>query len=555
MKHTLPILLAYLSIANATAQIDQETAPIIQDGRTIGILTNTVGTLVRRLDVSAFSPKEKESRLPNKNNEILVTRPLLPGDQVKIFKIEDGMATILPIKDPESTIKTETPPSIIGELQTTKLTETDPIGWKNTKDTITETGKLIDIQGCIPKIEVINGILSEIFSGGRFNWYTNKNPMEFSEAHAPITTQAPEKDNSSLVALANALNYLYTKDNGKPTQVSKAFLTWAHDTYVSNATNAWNPDSFIDNNKIEEGRAFRQEDDNYNGMATAQPELPVASGKEHRINLNAALKALLQNGVCLEEEMPESSLASGNAPSATAINNASENAKNHKISIKCFHAWNDPILKYLPEVPEQAKHKVLEAAYYSFVTKEVSQGRPVIVTYLVREGKGYKKKSFLITSSTINTRGGNGLELQFLNPSGKIEQHPLYYADNKSEKTGEVPMRDYMLADCEPYEALYGMVGINGIYDYATAPRFECYSIGLENNPNTPITPDNSHGEVDFFNKAKIAAEAGDAENQYQIGMMYKNGVGISKNPQAAREWLQKSAAQGNTAAENQLKN
>jgi TPR repeat protein len=96
------------------------------------------------------------------------------------------------------------------------------------------------------------------------------------------------------------------------------------------------------------------------------------------------------------------------------------------------------------------------------------------------------------------------------------------------------------------------MVKLNGNY-WAAAPRFECYSIGLENNSNTSTTPNNSHGEADFFKKAKIAAEAGDAEYQYQVGMMYKNGVGIDKNPQAAKEWLQKSAAQGNTAAENQL--
>ena len=42
----------------------------------------------------------------------------------------------------------------------------------------------------------------------------------------------------------------------------------------------------------------------------------------------------------------------------------------------------------------------------------------------------------------------------------------------------------------------------------------------------------------------KIAAEAGHALSQYQIGHMYYNGLGVAVDYQQARAWIEKAAAQ-----------
>lgn len=49
------------------------------------------------------------------------------------------------------------------------------------------------------------------------------------------------------------------------------------------------------------------------------------------------------------------------------------------------------------------------------------------------------------------------------------------------------------------------------------------------------------------------AAEAGDAEAQYAIAVMYQTGVGKPQDPQQAEHWLERSAAQGFPAALNKL--
>ena len=42
----------------------------------------------------------------------------------------------------------------------------------------------------------------------------------------------------------------------------------------------------------------------------------------------------------------------------------------------------------------------------------------------------------------------------------------------------------------------------------------------------------------------KIAAEAGDAQSQSQVGIMYCNGHGVAVDYEQARPWLEKAAAQ-----------
>lgn len=50
------------------------------------------------------------------------------------------------------------------------------------------------------------------------------------------------------------------------------------------------------------------------------------------------------------------------------------------------------------------------------------------------------------------------------------------------------------------------------------------------------------------------AARAGYASEQYNMGMICLNGFGVEKNPDAAREWLQKAANQSHTQAQAALR-
>ena len=49
------------------------------------------------------------------------------------------------------------------------------------------------------------------------------------------------------------------------------------------------------------------------------------------------------------------------------------------------------------------------------------------------------------------------------------------------------------------------------------------------------------------------AAVEGDAEAQYRLGMLQRQGLGLGKNPQQAAEWLRKAATQGHSAAKTAL--
>ena len=47
----------------------------------------------------------------------------------------------------------------------------------------------------------------------------------------------------------------------------------------------------------------------------------------------------------------------------------------------------------------------------------------------------------------------------------------------------------------------------------------------------------------------KIAAEAGDALSQHQVGYTYCNGLGVAVDYEQARPWIEKAAAQDNPQA------
>lgn len=56
------------------------------------------------------------------------------------------------------------------------------------------------------------------------------------------------------------------------------------------------------------------------------------------------------------------------------------------------------------------------------------------------------------------------------------------------------------------------------------------------------------------FEKTKSEAESGDAEAQYNLGLMYDKGNGVEQGYSEAVLWFRKAAEQGNEAAIRSLK-
>ena len=51
----------------------------------------------------------------------------------------------------------------------------------------------------------------------------------------------------------------------------------------------------------------------------------------------------------------------------------------------------------------------------------------------------------------------------------------------------------------------------------------------------------------------RMTAEAGDPKAQYELGLLYASGAGLTKSSDEAVKWVRKSAAQGNAAAQAYL--
>jgi hypothetical protein len=51
----------------------------------------------------------------------------------------------------------------------------------------------------------------------------------------------------------------------------------------------------------------------------------------------------------------------------------------------------------------------------------------------------------------------------------------------------------------------------------------------------------------------QLAAEQGDGDAQFKLGLMYSNGEGLSHDNKEARKWFQLAADQGNTLAQEKL--
>ena len=55
------------------------------------------------------------------------------------------------------------------------------------------------------------------------------------------------------------------------------------------------------------------------------------------------------------------------------------------------------------------------------------------------------------------------------------------------------------------------------------------------------------------FDETKAAAEQGDAVAQYNLGVMYDNGIGVPENDAEAVKWYRKAADQGHAKAQFNL--
>jgi TPR repeat protein len=53
--------------------------------------------------------------------------------------------------------------------------------------------------------------------------------------------------------------------------------------------------------------------------------------------------------------------------------------------------------------------------------------------------------------------------------------------------------------------------------------------------------------------KLREAAEKGDAEAQYSLGLMYREGRGVPKDDVEAEDWFRKAAGQGFAKAQDSL--
>jgi hypothetical protein len=423
-----------------TANLDSITnAPIIESGRLVGTITNTTASLNHTYKYPLiYNPKMNKDY--SMDGEWVNSTGIPPEEsigKVTILKVEDDIATIL-VKTPDRpilpavTVPYDNIPEIKGMPH---LTDGNP-QWISSKQImesmqgVTEvfSKEYVEYDESLEKTRNGDYLRNRLKNYRLAPWRYSKIVDEYQKLQVPITTELPAGDNSSVVAVANALNYLYTKANTNPTQVSKSFLTWAHDSYPLNnnqLNTAWHPSDNIDPKKMEEGERIGHKQLTH----FLHPEailVPVVSGQEHRIDLGRLLKGVQRFGVALEKENP--STGKWSVPSTDTLSTASSRIDSHKIVVRCFNAWNDNYLfrDYQGHGEMDKEEAIYRAQFLAFVTREVTSGHPVIITFLKEIQPStlkYIKQSYVITGSGNLTHNKS---LQFLTPSGTFESYDLF---------------------------------------------------------------------------------------------------------------------------------
>ena len=118
----------------------------------------------------------------------------------------------------------------------------------------------------------------------------------------------------------------------------------------------------------------------------------------------------------------------------------------------------------------------------------------------------------------------------------------------------------HALSDSEKETLMTTAVQAYEQQDYATAlEKWQTLAEAgnAEAQNNLGILYDNGQGVAQDYGKARAwwekAATQGDAGAQYNLGVLYYNGEGVPRDISKAREWLEKAAAQGDESAKAAL--
>src|SRR5437867_3927243 len=80
-------------------------------------------------------------------------------------------------------------------------------------------------------------------------------------------------------------------------------------------------------------------------------------------------------------------------------------------------------------------------------------------------------------------------------------------------------------------------------------PKLVLLSLGL----SLPVAGQQAEPDRKDFERTKASAEKGDAEAQYELGLLYANGTGVRRSLSKSANWTCKAAEQGHARAQYQL--
>ena len=130
-----------------------------------------------------------------------------------------------------------------------------------------------------------------------------------------------------------------------------------------------------------------------------------------------------------------------------------------------------------------------------------------------------------------------------------------------SEETGstEYPSEPAFVAEAEDLETARQALdsgdydsAYNSFYDLATSGDASAqYQLGLLYYQGLGIRQD--YNEASHW--YRVAGEQGNADAQYSLGNMYLMGEGVNQDDSEAIAWYEKAAAQGHVAAEHNVSN
>jgi hypothetical protein len=438
------------------------TNPIVVDGKVVGNTTLPTGTTVTvtgtvpngvlingstiPVPLSAIAPEELANALAT-SKQVVLTKDYkgvlkgtsIPIDYVSVYGTvhfsgdRDASGTSTFSHQTGIDAKVFTPDSVSRIERLAITAKPMPVVKHTPGTTVNSTTTKAELGWGLDMNKVLSSNRGEVAPGAdRYANTFQHNPVSFTNdfvaLQVPTEKQENKYDASSVVAIANALNYLYTKKEGHPIEVSRAFLTWAHDmnrysdSELASNTIAWNQSEWINPSIDFEGLVDKTPEEvsrdkearegyytkyhialykecqaNLEKEYQEHPEkgdtlikgleeikrdldrtkrrlttgLPtnVVVGDHRTAGVADTLQAFLRFGVCEETLMPHSALEGTNYPSKEALVNASTK---RNLVVRCFNALQDN--------NALADPLRLEISKTAFVSRELAAGRVVIVT-------------------------------------------------------------------------------------------------------------------------------------------------------------------------------